>query len=267
MSAPTLMSIPKEIRLNILKFAAENVWPELTVPSPTRPRASPREPVRTRFGFWGVPEGLDVSSSDPYEELHTNKESGLLLTCHTLREEFLEVLGATHELNLLPYTQVIYTCEYYEARCSAPDISVTTPPCYAACVQKIRRAVKLTDSDVQFQWLSHGASILDKFPRLKKVSLDSMCLSPDFLTERLGDRLWTVQELEKHAMEPALQARLSNVRDRIRREMKIRSEQHIVLHIKFTIGRFEACSNDDPNRFKDYILASSYPTVLLDLTS
>lgn len=257
MATPTLMTIPKEIRLNILKFAAEDVWPELTVPSPAGPRMFPRGPIKTRFGFWEVPEWLDVFSDAPYEELNTYRETGLLLTCHTLREEFLEVLGATHELNLLPYTRVIYYCEYHEARCSAPEISITTPPYYTACVQKIRRAVNLTGSDVQFRWLPDGTSILDKFPKLKTVSLDPMWLDAYSLAEQLGDRFWKVQELENHAMDPALQARLSNVRDRIRREMKIQSEHHVVLHVKFTIGRFKASPNDDPNRFEDYILATS----------
>lgn len=235
MAAPTLMTIPKEIRLNILKFAAEDVWPKLTVHD--RFNASDS----SLFGFCEVLAWTDLSN-EPYTI--PARESGLPYTCHILREEFLEVLGATHPLHLDNYEDWLdtrlSTKKWRKSRGPiGPSISSVIPASYAALVQKVRLTL---EREYRLPWKSVARGIIDAFPSLKQLHVEH--IESYTFSDKLGDLLWTVQELEEHARGADFQATILRVFERARTELTIESKKNIILTVQIELGRFYAYPRD-----------------------
>lgn len=170
---------------------------------------------------------------DPF--FRAERESGLPLTCHTLREEFLEVLGASHQLHMRSYEGWVYERMFDETKDAEPDpdISLLIPATYAALVQK----VSVTGEGFPRAWLCDPANIFAVFPRLKHLYVEQS-ESYDFTSE-LGDRLWSVRELEEHAKGPEVLAQVSEAYEDAKRAMMIGQESHIILTVEIELGYFE----------------------------
>lgn len=246
MAAPSLMTVPKEIRLRILRYAAEDVWPALTLSDPHRP------PNSSRFGFWEISEWTNVCKEPRFR---LGRESGLVLTCHTLREEILEVLSTTYELHLRGYQMWLWhrMTQKWAGDPVGPDISLLIPATYAALVEK----VCITLNTLLKAWPPSPAALAATFPRLKQVFLHHM--EPYDFSLKLGHYPWTVQELEEHAAEPALRAWISPRYEIARRMMKSGFERHIILTAEMTLGRFFCYEVDGAScPFHGVILVSWY---------
>lgn len=264
MAAPTLMTIPKEIRLKILKFAAEDVWPSLTISAGFLTLA------KTRFGIWEkFWEGSGFPDVFTEDECLPTLESGLPLTCHTLRDEFYEILGSTHELNMMVYSTLLdrMATYAYGPPGTPPPINVAIPPSYAASVHRARFKV----DGINVPWPNDPNELIAALPKLKQLCIN-WCEPYNFMSE-LGDsedRIWAAEELEHHANGLDFQTKMSQVYDMIRGWIQIGSESQIVLTVEVELGRFgiHGCGDRDLDHphISGSIMASPLLLVASDLT-
>lgn len=241
------MTIPKEIRLRILERFVEDVTPTLELKYPNN-----RYELRLSLFVEG-----DLSDQEAHGQAISKgqegkiRESQVQLTCHLLRQEFYQVLGASHTLDLSPYGALPLSKERFLLSTPTPRLCQVLAPSYVSCV----RRVELRLFQLRGKLIEHlPGDFAEAFPALETLSVYARNLLEMSNEESLQS--FSVEELEAHASWEVMMEPVRKKCEACLQSLSLIRDRKFLVYLSFNTAEAEV-ECDQCGYFGDYALIVS----------